>query len=261
MNRRLDSIVQEKAPKDYDERLKELQFQLYKLQVAYRRQGLSALVLVEGWDAAGKGGLIRRVTAELDPRFFEVVPIAAPDEMERKEHYMERFWREFPADGNWTVFDRTWYGRVLVERVEGFATPEEWSRAYTEINNIEAMMAADGRRVIKLFLHVSEREQEERLIQRMKQPWKRWKVSMEDFRNVVRRAAYEEAYEAMFEMTDTPHAPWFLIGANSKKHARITGMSILVDQLGKGVDLADPKLDSRLREAAEKIFGERVRLD
>lgn len=259
MNNRLAATVHEKAPSDYRKQLEDLQFRLFQLQVAYHRQGLRAIIILEGWDAAGKGGLIRRATAELDPRFFEVVPIAAPNEMERREHYLERFWREFPQTGNWTIFDRSWYGRVLVERIEEFATPEEWGRAYAEINATEAMLVAAGTRVIKLFLHVNRKKQVERLIDRMEQPWKRWKVTAEDFRNITRREAYVQAYEDMFARTDTPHAPWCIIGADHKKYARIAGMSRIIAALSEGVDLRDPPLDPRLHKMAEKVLRRRVR--
>ncbi len=223
--------------------------------MAYHRQGLRALILLEGWDAAGKGGLIKRLTAELDPRFHEVVPIGAPDARERAQHWMQRFWAWMPEAGDWTIFDRSWYGRVAVERVEGFASPEAWRRAYDEINATEAMLAADGIRIVKLFLHVSQAEQDRRLRNRLETPWKRWKVGPEDFRNRARRADYLIAYEEMFARTDTAHAPWFLIGADSKKFARIAGMAHVVERLSEGVELAAPPLDPKLRALAERALG------
>ena len=252
---RLADIRHPRGPEDYDDQEKALQYRLTQILIAYHRQKRSAVVVIEGWDAAGKGGLIKRLTAELDPRFFEVIPISAPNEQERRQHYLTRFWAEFPSAGNWSIFDRSWYGRVLVERVEGFAKASEWGRAYDEINGLEAALCAAGTRVIKLFLHTTQDEQDKRLIDRLEQPWKRWKVNTEDFRNRAQRAAYLEAYEAMFERTDTDIAPWHIIGANHKKHARIAGLTILADRLADGIDLTDPPLDPELRKLAEKALG------
>ena len=223
--------------------------------MAYRRQRLAALVLVEGWDAAGKGGLIKRLTADLDPRFYEVAPIAAPAGIERDQHWLQRFWARLPPAGTWTIFDRTWYGRVAVERVEGFASTEQWRRAYDEINHTEAMLAADGIRIVKLFLHVSQAEQDRRFIDRLERPWKRWKIGPDDFRNRARRADYLAAYEDMFALTDTPVAPWHIIGANSKKAARLEGLHHVRERLSAGVDLRAPALDPALRALAERELG------
>lgn len=255
MSGRLGSVIHSRAPRDDKELLKQLQFQLYQLEIAYRRQGRTAVILLEGWDAAGKGGLIKRMTAELDPRYFKVIPIGAPNEMERRQHYLTRFWVHLPMLGNWTIFDRSWYGRVLVERVEGFATVDEWRRAYDEINSVEATLVAAGTRVIKLFLHVSQEEQDDRLIDRLKQPWKRWKVTAEDFRNRSRRAQYLDAYEDMFEKTDTLHAPWKIIGADHKRAARVEGIAHIIDMLSRDVDLSAPAVDPDIARLAKAAFG------
>jgi polyphosphate kinase 2 (PPK2 family) len=259
MTGRLDAVVQAHAPDDYDERIRDLQFRLYQLLVTYHRLGHTAVILVEGWDAAGKGGLIKRLSAELDPRFYEVVPVSAPNDHERRQHYLTRFWASLPEAGNWTVFDRSWYGRVAVERVEGFAAPEEWGRAYGEINAFESTLVTHGTRLVKLFLHVSQDEQDKRLTDRLEQPWKRWKVTTEDFRNRARRADYVEAYEEMFERTDTEHARWHIIGANHKKQARIEGLRIIADELAKDVNLTDPPLTPELRKLAERELGRRLK--
>lgn len=235
-----------------------LQEALARLQVAYHRQDLSAVILLEGWDAAGKGGLIKRMTAELDPRYHEVVPIAAPNPIERDQHWMQRFWRWMPEAGDWTIFDRSWYGRVAVERVEGFATEAQWRRAYDEINATEAMLVAEGIRVVKLFLHVSQEEQDSRLRDRLETPWKRWKTGQDDFRNRARRADYLAAYEEMFARTDTAEAPWCIIGADSKKAARIVGMEHVIARLSEGVELEAPPLDPGLRSLAERELGVRL---
>jgi polyphosphate kinase 2 (PPK2 family) len=255
---RLAALIHEMGPADYEEQLAALQERLYRLHIAYHRWQMSAIILLEGWDAAGKGGLIKRLTAELDPRFIEVVPVSAPNEIERAQHYMARFWSKLPLSGTWTIFDRSWYGRVLVERVEGFASAEEWARAYAEINGIEAMMCAAGTRIVKLFLHVSAAEQDRRLQERVEQPWKRWKVGPDDFRNRARRPDYDVAYEEMFDRTDTAHAPWHLIAADSKKHARLTGLAVIADRLEAGLDLHDPPLDPDFRKLAERELGRRI---
>ncbi len=252
---RLGKVEHARAPDNHDELEKALQLRLFEIATAYHRQGRAAIILLEGWDAAGKGGLIKRLTAELDPRFFEVVPISAPTEQELRQHYLARFWAKLPEAGDWTIFDRSWYGRVLVERVEGYAAPEVWGRAYGEINALEHALVTDGCRIVKLFLHVSQDEQDKRLVDRLEQPWKRWKVGPDDFRNRAKRSAYVEAYEEMFERTDTQAARWHIIGANHKKQARLEGLRIIADCLADGVDLTDPPLDPELRKLAEKELG------
>lgn len=241
-----------KAPEGYEAELADLQRRLAELQIAWHREDRAALILVEGWDAAGKGGLIKRMTAELDPRFVEVVPIAAPRPAERDEHWLQRFWRWMPEKGDWTVFDRTWYGRVLVERVEGFAGADEWARGYGEIEATERMLADAGIRIVKLFLHVTAGEQDRRLLDRLETPWKRWKVGPEDFRNRARRVDYVAAYEAMLERTSFPFAPWHVVAADHKKWARLDAMRHVVGRLSEGVDLAPPPLDPALKALAER---------
>lgn len=252
---RLATLAHPKPPEDHEARLRALQLRLYALQIACRRAGRAGLILVEGWDAAGKGGLIKRLSAELDPRFFEVVPIAAPGAQEKAEHWLQRFWRWLPARGEWTIFDRSWYGRVLVERVEGFASQAEWRRAYGEIVETERMIAATGTVVVKLFLHISQKEQDERFRERLENPWKRWKMSAEDFRNRRQRTAYEAAIEEMLDKTDVPFAPWHLVGANSKAHARLAGLAHIAERLAHGLDLSPPPLAPDLAALAEAELG------
>ncbi len=252
---RLAALAHPRPPEDHEDLLKALQRRLYALQTACRRAGRPGLILVEGWDAAGKGGLIKRLSAELDPRFFEVVPIAAPSAEEKAEHWLQRFWRWLPAKGEWTIFDRTWYGRVLVERVEGFATEAEWRRAYGEIVETERMLAATGMVIVKLFLHISQKEQDARFRERLEDPWKRWKMGTEDFRNRRQRAAYEAAIEEMLERTDTGFAPWHLVGANSKAHARLAGLAHVAERLEAGLDLSPPPLAPELAALAEAELG------
>jgi len=206
---------------DYEKALAKIQSKLAELMVGHIVHKKRSIVLLEGWDAAGKGGAIKRLTAEWDPRAFSVWPIAAPTEEEKARHYLWRFWKRLPAAGEIAVFDRSWYGRVLVERVEGLATKAEWQRAYDEINDFEAQLADDGTSVVKLFLHVSAEVQDERLKARLNHPWKRWKVGPEDFRNRNRRDEYEAAIQDMFVQTHTKTAPWTIINGNKKKAARL----------------------------------------
>ncbi len=239
----------------YGERLKELQYQLQLIQAAYITQGLRGIVAVEGWDASGKGGLIQRLTAELDQRYTDVWPIGAPNDVEKHEHYMERFWRRLPDKREIVVFDRTWYGRVLVERIDGFAAKPVWKRAYDEINQFEALQAADGVRIVKLFLHVTQAEQDERLRERLETPHKRWKTGLDDYHNRALRAEYTKAYHDMFDKTSTEVAPWHIIPADSKKAARLAGLEIVIAALGQGVDLSYPPVDPELRTVAEAALG------
>jgi polyphosphate kinase 2 (PPK2 family) len=201
---------------DYERRLASLQGVLQLIQQAYLGSSERALIVLEGWDTAGKGGIVRRLGWALDPRSFKVHSTAAPDEHERAEHYLQRFWRHLPQKGQIVVFDRSWYGRVLVERVEGFATKAEWRRAYREINEFERLLIDSGVRLVKLFLHITSDEQARRFRGRLINPVKRWKLSYEDFRNRARRADYIVAIEDMLEETTTRHAPWHLIPANDK---------------------------------------------
>jgi AMP-polyphosphate phosphotransferase len=184
---------------DYERRLASLQEVLQLIQQAYLGTSERALLVLEGWDTAGKGGIVRRLGWALDPRIFKVHPIAAPDEHERAQHYLQRFWRRLPEKGQIVAFDRSWYGRVLVERVEGLATTTEWRRAYREINEFELMLIDSGIRLVKLFLHITPDEQLRRFRDRLIDPVKRWKLSYEDFRNRARRSDYETAIEDMME--------------------------------------------------------------
>ena len=162
---------------DYERRLSSLQGTLQLIQQAYLGTSESALIVLEGWDTAGKGGLVRRLGWALDPRSFKVHPVAAPDEREHARHYLHRFWRRLPGKGQIVAFDRSWYGRVLVERVEGFATEKEWRRAYREINEFERLLIDSGVRLVKLFLHITQEEQIRRFRSRLLDPVKRWKLS------------------------------------------------------------------------------------
>lgn len=216
---------------EYDERLERLQPRLRDLGLECYRQRVPAIVVYEGWDAAGKGGNIKRLTQELDPRGYEVIPIGAPDATEKSRHYLWRFWRQIPKAGHLAIFDRSWYGRVLVERVEGFAAEAEWRRAYQEINDLERHLAASGVVIVKFWLHVSPEEQLRRFEERERLPYKRHKITEEDWRNRARWGAYREAVVEMIERTSTPHAPWTIVEAEDKLWARVKTLATVVDAL------------------------------
>ena len=193
------------------------------------------VVLFEGWDASGKGGTIKRLVGHLDPRHVRVVPYAAPTYDEKRHHWLWRFWPALPGWGGMTVLDRSWYGRVLVERVEKFATAEQWRRAYEEINAFEKMLADEGAIIVKFFLHLSSKEQLARFEARERDPLKTWKITDEDWRNRKKRKAYLRATEDMLERTDRPWAPWHVIPAESKRWARVDVVRTLVAEIERGM--------------------------
>ena len=198
--------------------------------------GPPVCVAFEGWDASGKGGAIKRLVAPMDPRHVRVVQFAAPTHDEKRHHFLWRFWPSLPGWGGMAVFDRTWYGRVLVERVEGFASQEEWTRAYDEINNFEAGLADEGMVLIKFWLHISSEEQLRRFEAREKDPLKSWKLTDEDWRNREKRPAYEEAVEEMVARTSVePHASWHLIPADSKRYARVAVIDTVIAEIEAGM--------------------------
>ena len=224
----------------YDVRLAELQRKLERAQHAYLFTGDRAVVVFEGMDAAGKGGTIRRIAWALDPRSLKVWPIGAPDAIEQKQHYLQRFWTRMPSKGQLAVFDRSWYGRVLVERVEGFAQPEAWKRAYGEINDFERQLADEGTRVIKLFLSVTKDEQLKRFEKRKEDPLKSWKLTDDDWRNRGRREEYAQAVEDMVARTSIePHATWHLIPAESKRYARVAVVETAISGIEEGMRRQD----------------------
>jgi polyphosphate kinase 2 (PPK2 family) len=196
--------------------------------------GPALVVVMEGWDASGKGGAIKRLLAPLDSRHVRVASYAAPTPDEKRHHYLKRFWVALPGVGGMTVFDRSWYGRVLVERVEGFATEEEWRRAYDEIVAFEHTLAAAGTIFAKFWLHISPEEQLERFERRQADPLKSWKITDEDWRNREKRPQYVEAAEEMFARTDTLEAPWILVEGDSKRFARVKVMECVIEQIERG---------------------------
>lgn len=211
--------------------LLKLQGELNRLQRRASKQGVSTILVFEGWDAAGKGGAIRRMTAALDARDCQVIPIAAPTDEERAHHYLWRFWRHLPRAGRFTIFDRSWYGRVLVERVERFAAPEEWMRAYTEINQFEDQLLDHGMVLVKCWLHVTREEQLRRFKARQESDVKRWKITDDDWRNRAKWRAYELSVNDMVQRTSTRRAPWTLVEGNDKNFARLKVLQTACERL------------------------------
>ena len=215
--------------------LEEHQGRLNVLHRKAREQGISVILVFEGWDAAGKGGAIRRVTAALDAASYQIVPIAAPTDEERSHHYLWRFWRHLPRAGTLTIFDRSWYGRVLVERVEGFASPAQWLRAYSEINQFEEQLVDHGIVVVKYWLHITPDEQLRRFRERRRLSFKQWKLTDDDWRNRRKWNDYHAAINEMFARTSTRTAPWTLVEANDKYYARLKVMKVLSDRLKRAL--------------------------
>lgn len=209
------------SPKEYKQQLKEEQVRLRELQMSIFKHQIPVLLMFEGWDAAGKGGAIKRLTDNLDPRSYEVIPFSAPNDDEKAHHYLWRFWRRLPTAGKIGIFDRSWYGRVFVERVEGFCTEQEWRRAYREINEFEAQLTDAGYVLVKFWLHISPEEQLERFLKRKDDPFKQYKLTEEDWRNREQWSLYDVAVNQAIGRTNTPTAPWTIIAANDKYYARV----------------------------------------
>jgi AMP-polyphosphate phosphotransferase len=204
-------------------------------QIGEKEIGPPVCVVFEGWDASGKGGAIKRLVAEIDPRHVHVMQFAAPTEREKRHHFLWRFWPHLPGWGGMAVFDRSWYGRVLVERVEGFADREQWLRAYEEINSFERSLSDEGMILVKVWMHISDEEQLKRFERRRDTPLKAWKLTDEDWRNREKRDAYVEAVEDMLARTDQPHAPWNLIEGDSKRYARVRVIETVIERIEHGM--------------------------
>jgi len=239
---------------DYDKALKELQQRLERVQIAHVIHDRRSVVMLEGWDAAGKGGIIKRMTAQMDPRYCSVWPIGTPTPEEKGRHFLWRFWTRLPACRELAIFDRSWYGRVLVERVEGFCTEREWKRGFDEINEFEAQQADSGTAIIKLFVHITQETQDKQFAQRLDDPWKRWKTGPEDYRNRSRRADYLDAMHDMFARTNTRWAPWSVIDGNHRKAARIAAMTCVAEALERHVPMTPPAADPAVVELAREAF-------
>ena len=220
-------------PKEYDKELADLQLKLLGLQRRIIDEKVPVVIMFEGWDASGKGGAIKRLTEFIDPRGYQVWGISAPTPEEKAHHYLWRFWTRLPERGAIAIFDRSWYGRVLVERVEKFARDDEWKRAYDEINCFEKMIVADGAVLCKFWLEISEKEQLRRFEERADNPYKSWKLTTEDWRNRKKLPKYLAAAEDMFPKTSTDYAPWTLVEAEDKKYARIKVVRTVVEAIEK----------------------------
>ena len=220
---------------EYKTRLKKLQKRLAELHSELYRLRIPVVIGFEGWDAGGKGGAIKRLTSNLDPRGYRVNPTAAPNDIEKVHHYLWRFWNSVPKAGHIAIFDRTWYGRVMVERIEGFCSEAEWRRAYQEINEMESHIANAGAVVLKFWLHIDKDEQERRFKERQANPAKQWKITDEDWRNREKWDQYEEAVNEMLIRTSTTYAPWIVVEGNDKRYARVKVLQTVVDALEKKV--------------------------
>ena len=224
-------MSQSLSKKAFATALQQSQGQLNRLQRKAQARGMSTIMVFEGWDAAGKGGAIRRITGALDARSYQVIPIAAPTDEERAQHYLWRFWRHLSRAGKLTIFDRSWYGRVLVERVEGFATEQEWKRAYSEIGEFEEQLAEHGIVLIKYWVHITGEEQLRRFKEREKARYKQWKLTDEDWRNRSKWSDYERAVNDMIERTSTRRAPWTVVEGNDKYFARMKVLKTACDSI------------------------------
>jgi polyphosphate kinase 2 (PPK2 family) len=234
---------------DYQRQLSRLQAKLHLLGFQVYQQKRPVILVFEGWDAAGKGGAISRITAEIDPRSYIVHPIAAPTGEDKAHHYLYRFWRRLPARGQIAIFDRSWYGRVLVERVEGFARPDEWQRAYGEIDEFERQLDAFGTIICKFWVHISPEEQMRRFEERQKIAFKAWKLTDEDWRNREKWPLYEQAADEMLLRTSTPASPWTIVESEDKHFGRIKVLQTVVTRLE--AELGKVKLGHAAPDAAK----------
>ncbi len=226
----------------YKKELKKLQFEMLTIQQFLFKNNIGLIIGFEGMDAAGKGGAIKRLIQRLDPRGYIVHPISAPTSEELKYHYLHRFWKRLPERGQISIFDRTWYGRVLVERIEGFANKDEWGRAYEEINQFEKLLADDGYIVLKFWIQVSYDEQLKRFKERQENPNKSWKLTDEDWRNREKWPQYVNAANDMLDKTNKKNAPWIQIAGNDKKYARIQVLTETIKHIKKECKLRDLKV-------------------
>ena len=220
---------------EYQKELKKLQSRLGELHNRLYRKRVPVIITYEGWDAAGKGGNIKRVTGALDPRGYEVQPIASPEPHEKARHYLWRFWTRLPKDGHIAIFDRTWYGRVMVERLEGFCSENDWKRAYNEMNEFEKELSDWGAVIIKFWVQIDKDTQLARFNDRQNNPEKQWKITDEDWRNREKWDQYEEAVNEMLKKTSTAYAPWHILESVDKKYARIKALKIVIKELEKAL--------------------------
>ena len=229
-------LDKELADEEYQEELKQLQTRLGELHNRLYRKKVPVIIAYEGWDAAGKGGNIKRITGALDPRGYEVHPIASPEPHEKARHYLWRFWTRLPKTGHIAIFDRTWYGRVMVERLEGFCSENDWKRAYNEINEFEKELYDWGAVIIKFWVQIDKVTQLRRFTDRQNTPEKQWKITDEDWRNREKWDQYEDAVNEMIAKTSTTYAPWHVLESVDKKYARIKTLKIVIEELEKVLD-------------------------
>ena len=250
LSQKLSRKEQDKRLEAAQDRLEALRLQLAGL-IGDGRLGPPVLMLFEGWDASGKGGAIKRLVANLDHRHVRVAAFAAPTKDEKRHHFLWRFFPKLPGWGGVAIFDRSWYGRVLVERVEGFATDDEWHRAYEEIVAFEEGLHREGMALVKFWMHISDEEQLRRFERRERKPLKRWKLTDEDWRNREKRPAYEEAVEEMFERTDEADAPWTIVPGDSKRFARVFVAETVNAEIERGMRARgfEPLSEKELAEA------------
>lgn len=227
-----DKTIEEE---EYKKKLKQLQEELGELHNKIYRKKIPVIITYEGWDAAGKGGNIKKITEALDPRGYEVHPIASPEPHEKARHYLWRFWTRLPKSGHIAIFDRTWYGRVMVERLEGFCSENDWKRAYNEINEFEKELKEWGAVIIKFWVQIDKDTQLERFQERQNNPEKQWKITEEDWRNRDKWDAYEVAVNEMLQKTNTVYAPWHILESVDKKYARIKALEIVINEIKKAL--------------------------
>ena len=242
--------------KTYKKKLGLLQCEILNAQQFLFNEKIGLILVFEGMDAAGKGGAIKRITERIDPRGYVVHPISAPQPHELRYNYMHRFWRKLPQHGQIAIFDRSWYGRVLVERIEGFATDNEWKRAYAEINNFEKLLTDENYIILKFWIHVDKNEQLKRFEERARNPYKSWKLTEEDWRNRAKFDSYEEAANDMFAKTDSEQAPWILVPGNDKLFARIYILEQIIAHIKKEVKRRGKRLTNIIECTSEDTTPE-----
>lgn len=254
---RLGKVSMNSEPMDkklYKKKLKVLQYEMLNLQQFLLNNKIGLILAFEGMDAAGKGGAIKRLTQRLDPRGLIVHPISAPQAHENRYHYMHRFWRKLPQHGQIAIFDRSWYGRVLVERLEGFATVQEWKRAYDEINEFERQLTDEDYILLKFWIHVDKDEQLRRFEERANDPYKSWKLTDEDWRNREKFDDYLGAANDMFDKTDVENAPWVIVEGNDKLHARIKVLESVIQHIEKEAARRGLHIPNLFKEEEEKAL-------
>lgn len=237
----------------HERAIAELQLRMLRAHQALFRRGRRVIIAFEGFDAAGKGGAIRRLTEGLDPRGMRVYPIGPPEPDEQRTHWLYRFWRRLPHPGTLAVFDRTWYGRVLVERVDKLIPPAVWKRAYREINEFERELRQDGVTIIKIFLAISQEEQLARFRERLKDPYKGWKLTDDDLRARAAWGDYVEAVDDLFKRTSKKRTPWHLVAANDKHHARKRVLEIVTEILDEDRAWMEREADAHRRSMSHKL--------